>query len=160
MASKLLSMAGTLRTAENNSNHEESDSMVGTQADSEQRRGIWEELLRRSDDGVLLPGCQANSQRNNNAEVCGPIQSPTDNLLPVIREKWPEQPSPQVLFLQQDNASPHVHPHDKEVVEEIASLQLQNWCVQLRQRLAQSPDLNVLDLGFFHSIQTVQDQET
>ncbi|DBA02470.1 TPA: hypothetical protein N0F65_008684 [Lagenidium giganteum] len=281
--------------------------MVGTQADSEQRRGIWEELLRRSDDGVLQPDNSPTPlERNNNAEVCGPIRSPTDvkpsrteedrliddaqashhqgdgankpapncspaerhernrvhppskcqndssseretqvryclgfnkpceegslefdgmmnaihmdekndktigqrvylateqdglskeatptkavqskshitkqepqegghrdednpvnkktsrpflleKLLPAIREKWPEQPSPQVLFLQQDNASPHVHPQDKEVVEELASLQLQDWCVQRRQQPAQSPDLNVLDLGFFHSIQT------
>lgn len=55
----------------------------------------------------------------------------------------------QVTWLQQDNASPHAQA--ESVVASARGLSLQ----VLRQPPT-SPDLNVLDLGFFNGIQSVQ----
>lgn len=55
------------------------------------------------------------------------------------------------LWIQQDNASPHVH-------GEAAALEasVDGWDIRVRRQPAMSPDMNVLDLGFFNAIQAVQ----
>lgn len=55
------------------------------------------------------------------------------------------------VWIQQDNASPHV---SAEAVAAEASTD--GWDIQVRRQPAMSPDMNVLDLGFFNAIQAVQ----
>ncbi|ETV90233.1 hypothetical protein H310_14935 [Aphanomyces invadans] len=56
--------------------------------------------------------------------------------------------------IQQDNAKPHVPPMDPRIV---AACQSDGWAMVYQP--PNSPDLNVLDLGFFRSIQTLQEQK-
>ncbi|XP_042026773.1 uncharacterized protein LOC121773917 [Salvia splendens] len=64
------------------------------------------------------------------------------NIIPTIKEKWPENMSKEI-FIQQDNDKPHIHHNDADFL-----------CQQ-----PQSPDCNVLDLGYFRAIQSLQDDK-
>ncbi|VFQ94596.1 unnamed protein product [Cuscuta campestris] len=74
-------------------------------------------------------------------------------LLPAIKEKWPG-PSRNII-VQQDNVKPHVDGSDPDLME---AAQEDNWNIQLKFQPPNRPDLNVLDLGFFRSIDSLQDQ--
>ena len=60
------------------------------------------------------------------------------------------------IFIQQDNAEPHIAHNDKEFMEEAIK---DDFFIQLVQQPPNSPDMNVLDLGFFRSIQALQYQK-
>ncbi|XP_010667495.2 uncharacterized protein LOC104884520 [Beta vulgaris subsp. vulgaris] len=75
-----------------------------------------------------------------------------NKLLPAIRAKWLENGCKQI-WIQQDNARPHIQPNDAEFLE--ASRQ-GGFEINIICLPAQSPDLNVLDLGFFKAIQSIQ----
>ncbi|VFQ63452.1 unnamed protein product [Cuscuta campestris] len=66
------------------------------------------------------------------------------NLIPAIKQKWPG--SSRDIIIQQDNAKPHVDGNDPKIV---AAAQEGDWNIQLKFQPPNSPDLNVLDLGFF-----------
>ncbi|XP_021736245.1 uncharacterized protein LOC110702807 [Chenopodium quinoa] len=76
-----------------------------------------------------------------------------ENIVPAIMEKWPNTRQHNTIYIQQDNAKPHVLHDDPE---------WQLHCKQpgfsfiLIQQPPNSPDLNILDLGFFRSIQSLQ----
>ncbi|VFQ76577.1 unnamed protein product [Cuscuta campestris] len=55
----------------------------------------------------------------------------------------------------QDNAKPHVDGNDPDL---LAAGHEGDWNIELKFQPPNSPDLNVLDLGFFRSIDTLQDQ--
>ncbi|XP_057518355.1 uncharacterized protein LOC130799246 [Amaranthus tricolor] len=74
----------------------------------------------------------------------------------TIRIKWPPHLS-KTIFIQQDNAKPHIL-DDDEVFREVATLDGFNF--HLVQQPPNSPDMNVLDLGFFRSIQSLQHQKS
>ncbi|ETL90022.1 hypothetical protein L917_11151 [Phytophthora nicotianae] len=57
------------------------------------------------------------------------------------------------FLLEKDNAKPHVSPHDPDIV---AAGTADGWNIRLFYQPPNSPDLNVLDLGFFSSIQAIQ----
>ena len=76
-------------------------------------------------------------------------------ILPAIRIKWPPHLS-KTIFIQQDNAKPHIL-DDDEVFREVATLD--GFSFHLVQQPPNSPDMNVLDLGFFMSIQSLQHQK-
>ncbi|XP_021861639.2 uncharacterized protein [Spinacia oleracea] len=78
-----------------------------------------------------------------------------DELLPAIRSKWPWFASKDIL-IQQDNARPHINRNDAEFLD--AATQ-EGFNIQLICQPPQSPDLNVLDLGFFRAIQSLQHQK-
>ncbi|KAH9114805.1 hypothetical protein AeMF1_008349 [Aphanomyces euteiches] len=80
-----------------------------------------------------------------------------DKVYPAIKSKWvwPDDRNGGVILVQQDNARPHVAPDDPEV---LAAGQESGWSIRMMNQPAQSPDLNVLDLGFFNSIQALQQQ--
>jgi hypothetical protein len=77
-----------------------------------------------------------------------------DEVLPAIRQKWPAEDGDDVTVgIQEDNAKPHSKANDEE------------WdllCLDPDERVklaefyqaANSPDTNVLDLGFFRSLQS------
>ena len=75
------------------------------------------------------------------------------NVIATIASKCSRRRQREALYVQQDNARPGVKEDDPLVSE--AGRQL---CLELRVlcQLPDSPDLNVLDFGYFRSIQTLQ----
>ena len=64
------------------------------------------------------------------------------NILPTIRAKWPHGMSKHI-FIQQDNAKPHIAHNDREFMEEAMK---DVFFIQLVQQQPNSPNMNVLDL--------------
>ena len=60
------------------------------------------------------------------------------------------------IYIQQDNAKPHIAVDDAEFLQEAPQ---DGFDIRLRFQPPNSPDLNVLDLGFFRAIQSLQEQE-
>ncbi|KAH0730970.1 hypothetical protein KY289_002158 [Solanum tuberosum] len=79
-----------------------------------------------------------------------------EKVLPAIRSKWPALDSNIPIFIQQDNARPHIGVNDLEFVE---AAQKDGFDIRLCFQPPNSPDLNVLDLGFFRAIQSLQYQK-
>ncbi|XP_021726177.1 uncharacterized protein LOC110693346 [Chenopodium quinoa] len=75
-------------------------------------------------------------------------------VIPAIKSKWPDHLSKDV-WIQWDNARPHQIPRDDEFQE---ACQSNGFNIQFIYQPAQSPDLNVLDLGLFNVIQSIQYQ--
>ncbi|TBU11442.1 hypothetical protein CWI38_1203p0010 [Hamiltosporidium tvaerminnensis] len=59
------------------------------------------------------------------------------------------------IYVQQNNAKPHFSHNDTDVV---ALGSADDWNIKFKVQLANSPNLNVLGLGFFNSIQSLQYQ--
>lgn len=76
-----------------------------------------------------------------------------NNIILAIKEKWPDSQRFRPIFIQQDNAKPHCRPDDAEVS---AALTEGDWNMSLFNQPPNSPDLNILDLGFFNAIQSLQ----
>ena len=68
-------------------------------------------------------------------------------------EKWPVGGMKNTIFIQQDNARPHAGMNNAAVEEEGRK---HGWTFAIRNQPANSPDVNVLDQGFFNSIQAIQ----
>ncbi|KAG3019618.1 hypothetical protein PC119_g10234 [Phytophthora cactorum] len=77
-----------------------------------------------------------------------------EKVFPAIREKWHGRKS-RTIKVQQDNARPHVQDINAALVK---AGQDYGWDIQMVSQPPRSPDLNVLDLGFFHSTQSLQHQ--
>ncbi|KAE9174004.1 hypothetical protein PF005_g24303 [Phytophthora fragariae] len=75
-----------------------------------------------------------------------------DKVLPAIWAKLPVRRGTTV-FVPQDNAGPHVGEDDTEL--ETAG-KVDGWKIKMRCQPPRSPELNVLDLVFFASIQALQ----
>jgi hypothetical protein len=72
-------------------------------------------------------------------------------VLKAIIERWPRELATQTIYIQQDNALSHVLANDKDFTTAVAQSGLD---IRLINQPANSPDLNVLDLGFFASLQS------
>jgi hypothetical protein len=72
-------------------------------------------------------------------------------VLKAIARRWPQELRGQTIYIQQDNAPSHVLEGDEEFATVVAHTGLD---IQLINQPANSPDLNVLDLGFFASLQS------
>ncbi|RAW32141.1 hypothetical protein PC110_g11513 [Phytophthora cactorum] len=68
-----------------------------------------------------------------------------EKVFPAIREKWHGRKS-RTIKVQQDNARPHVQDINAALVK---AGQEYGWDIQMVSQPPRSPDLNVLDLGFF-----------
>ncbi|KAF0750291.1 hypothetical protein AaE_006765, partial [Aphanomyces astaci] len=79
------------------------------------------------------------------------------NVLPALQAKWIRagDVANDRIFIQQDNARPHIAVDDALFVQAATE---GGWNIKLMCQPPQSPDLNVLDLGFFNSIQSLQQQ--
>jgi len=75
-----------------------------------------------------------------------------NKVLPAIKEKWPAEERGMPIFIQQDNARTHVAVNDPTFVE---AAQADGWDIRLTCQPPNSPDLNVLDLGFFAAIEAL-----
>lgn len=76
-------------------------------------------------------------------------------VLPRIRERWPQVDFGKTIYIQQDNAPTHVDPSDEDFR---AAASQHGFDIRLKCQPPNSPDLNILDLGFFSAIQTLQHQ--
>ncbi len=79
----------------------------------------------------------------------------TPVIFPVTISKWPPG-FPKNVCIQQDNAKPHCKDTDPEIKSSIKAAALLGLTIKLVNQLPNSPDLNVLDLAFFASIQSIQ----
>lgn len=133
-------------------------------------RPRWNTAMNRNFDGkigiwpfVKVERAKRNSRnRPAGTLVTKPLDSVTnaesramliEKLLPAIKEKFPVRNGK--IKIQQDNARPHIRPDDEEFRNAVQRLGLD---VELVQQPPNSPDLNVLDLGFFNAIQSLQYQ--
>ncbi|XP_057548303.1 uncharacterized protein LOC130826748 [Amaranthus tricolor] len=125
-------------------------------------------LTRETQSYYLAPGeepAKRSSKNRKRGELeTKPIQSITKehiramlitNVLPTIRAKWPAGLSKQI-YIQQDNAKPHIAHNDREFLEEAMK---DGFNIQLVQQPPNFPDMNMLDLDFFRSIQALQYQK-
>ena len=78
-----------------------------------------------------------------------------EKVLPAIKMKWPREDINFPIFIQQDNARVHIRSDDQEF-RQIATTD--GFDIRLMCQPANSPDLNVLDLGFFNGIQSLQEK--
>ncbi|KAM3382792.1 hypothetical protein P3S68_008367 [Capsicum galapagoense] len=79
-----------------------------------------------------------------------------NKVLPAIKAKWPSEDLNSTIFIQQDNARTHIQPNEEEFCR--ATTQ-DGFDIHLMCQPPNSPHLNVLDLGFFRSIQSLQHKE-
>ena len=70
-----------------------------------------------------------------------------------IRAKWPREDMHKLICIQQDNARTHVDPKDIEFCQ---AAQQSGFDIQLMCQPPNSPDMNVLDLGFFRALQSLR----
>ncbi|KAH6759862.1 hypothetical protein C2S51_016811 [Perilla frutescens var. frutescens] len=75
-----------------------------------------------------------------------------NQVLPAIKLKWYVEAS-KVIYIQQDNAKPYIKDSDINFRE---ASQSDGFVFTLIQQPPNSPDLNVNDLGWFRSIQSLQ----
>jgi hypothetical protein len=75
-------------------------------------------------------------------------------VIPAIQDKWPDEDVGRTIYIQQDNAKPHILPHDEVFRQAVAQTDLD---IRLLQQPPNSPDMNVLDLCFFPSLQSLTD---
>jgi len=75
-----------------------------------------------------------------------------DKVLPAIKEKWPAEERGRPIFVQQDNARTHIAIDDPVFCQ---AAQADGWNIRLMCQPPNSPDLNVLDLGFFAALQAL-----
>jgi hypothetical protein len=79
-----------------------------------------------------------------------------DKVVPAMKEIWPIEERGFPIFIQQDNARTHIDINDEDF-RRVASQD--GFDIRLMCQPANSPDLNVLDLGFFNAIQSLQHKE-
>ena len=72
-----------------------------------------------------------------------------EQIIPAIKAKWPQDGAERTIFIQQDNAKAHVKQDDP--VWQLHHKQ-EGLTFILLQQPSNSPDLNILDWGFFRSI--------
>ena len=79
-----------------------------------------------------------------------------NKVIPAIATKWPrhEWNDPSfTIYIQQDGATSHITPWDAAIDNKLVELGMQAGKVELQTQPANSPDLNLNDLGFFNSLQ-------
>ncbi|XP_074304590.1 uncharacterized protein LOC141639336 [Silene latifolia] len=115
--------------------------------------GIWPFTFQE-------PAKRRSKNREAGTLVTKPVESITkkvtkeafiNKVIPAIKQKWPTSASKNIS-IQQDNAKPHFNGKDKDFMEAATS---NGFNIELTQQPANSPDLNILDLGFFRSIQSL-----
>ncbi|XP_059315803.1 uncharacterized protein LOC132066517 [Lycium ferocissimum] len=78
-----------------------------------------------------------------------------EKVLPAIRSKWLLAHANAPIFIQQDNVRPHLSVNDLEFNE---AAKQDGFDIRLCFQPPNSPNMNVLDLGFFRAIQSLQYQ--
>ncbi|KAF0755098.1 hypothetical protein AaE_005082 [Aphanomyces astaci] len=73
----------------------------------------------------------------------------TEKVFPAIRETWPSGRGA-TIWIEQDNSRPHVSVNNPAFA---AAGCVDGWNIRLCAQPVQSPNLKLLDLGFFNAIQ-------
>ena len=73
-------------------------------------------------------------------------------VLPSIKEKWHESDRWKTIYIEQDNARTHILADDAVFLQEAAR---GGWDIKMIYQPPNSPDTNILDLGWFASIQAM-----
>ncbi|KAF0705717.1 hypothetical protein AaE_014395 [Aphanomyces astaci] len=81
-----------------------------------------------------------------------------DKVLPAIVAKWPR--ADHTIKLQHDNARAHVTPEDAKLKAALDTYKAVGWHMSLAPQPPNSPDTNVLDLGVFAAIQSLQHRKS
>ena len=76
-----------------------------------------------------------------------------NKVLPAIRAKWPREDVGKPIYIQQDNAPSHIKLDDPIFCE---AAKQNGFDIRLICQPPNSPDFNILDLGFFRAIQAIQ----
>ncbi|KAL7154802.1 hypothetical protein ABFS83_03G027500 [Erythranthe nasuta] len=79
-----------------------------------------------------------------------------ERVLSSIKEKWPREDVGRPIFIQQDNARTHINRNDEQFRRAASQY---GFDIRLMSQPPNSPDLNILDLGFFSAIQSLQTKE-
>ncbi|XP_074305096.1 uncharacterized protein LOC141640033 [Silene latifolia] len=112
----------------------------------------------------IVPAKRSSKNRSKGTLETKPIDRITravikkciiEKILPAIKAKWPDGKG-RKIFIQQDNARPHILSNDPEFKR--AAME-DGWDIELIYQPPNSPDLNILDLGHFRSIQTIQHEK-
>ncbi|KAH7852570.1 hypothetical protein Vadar_026523 [Vaccinium darrowii] len=78
-----------------------------------------------------------------------------EKVLPAFRSKWPRCSAMETIYIQQDNAKPHITGLDAEFLE---AANQEGFDIRLSFQPPNSPDMNILDQKFFWAIQSLQYQ--
>lgn len=117
--------------------------------------GIWpfiyQEPVKRNSKNRAKGTLVTKNVESINAAECKKMI--LENVIPAIKSKFPVANKQKPVYVQQDNARPHSCDNDKDLVAEGSR---DGWSIQFKSQPPNSPDLNVLDLGFFNSIQALQ----
>jgi len=70
-------------------------------------------------------------------------------VLPAIVARWPREDVGRTIWIQQDNAPSHVPVNDEQFAAAVAQTGMD---IRIINQPPNSPDMNVLDLGFFNSL--------
>ncbi|XP_059654904.1 uncharacterized protein LOC132301684 [Cornus florida] len=89
--------------------------------------------------GIYPFTCKAHAKQSSKNHVAGTLKT-----------------KPMWSVTKEDNAKPHVNPLDTKFLEDAAK---DGFDIRLSFQPPNSPDLNVLDLGFFRAIQSLQYQQ-
>ena len=117
---------------------------------------------------VVYEPAQRNSKNRPKGTLCPKAIAVTrdvsrtflvEKVIPAIKKKWPRsyfdgpRDRKRPIFIQQDNARAHVLEADPLIVEAGTA---GGWQIHVKNQPANSPDLNVLDLGLFNAISKMQ----
>ncbi|KAL2901723.1 DNA primase large subunit PriL [Bienertia sinuspersici] len=75
----------------------------------------------------------------------------TENVIPAIKAQWPREEGNTTITIQADNAKPR---GGADIYSFIESYSDENFTFKWAPQPANSPDLNILDLGLFNSLQS------
>ncbi|XP_074362072.1 uncharacterized protein LOC141702269 [Apium graveolens] len=113
---------------------------------------------------VTEPTKRASKNRERGVLEIKPIESITklvikqcliQKIIPAIKAKWPSNSDLNIL-IQQDNAKTHIQGNDQDFIN---AAQSDGFNISLVNQPANSPDLNINDLGFFRIIQGLQHEK-
>lgn len=113
---------------------------------------------------VTEPTKRASKNRARGVMEVKPIESITKlvikqclvhKIIPAIKARWPSDSDKHIL-IQQDNAKPHIDDTDLDFIK---AAQSDGFYIRLGNQPANSPDLNINDLGFFRIIQGLQHEK-
>ncbi|XP_021719034.1 uncharacterized protein LOC110686728 [Chenopodium quinoa] len=110
------------------------------------------QLAKKSSKNRVAGTWETKAIQNVNREVIRDML--VANVIPAIISKWPDS-QPKIIVIQWDNARPHQVPTDAKFM---AAKTAHGFNIQFVFQPPQSLDLNVLDLGLFRSIQSLQYQ--
>ena len=79
------------------------------------------------------------------------------DVIPAIKRDWPRARRGETIWAQHDNAPSQNLNDDPDIVRGCTA---DAWDIKFISQPSNSPDLNILDLGFFNSIQSLQDSTT